>query len=60
MIGAYGSTQNISALNKPFDTQILDAFDQKYVNRVLNATGFGTNYVSTRDLSEESIMKKPY
>ena len=38
----------------------MNAFDQRYVNRTLNATGFGTNYVNIRDDSETLVHHKAY
>jgi hypothetical protein len=30
------------------------------MNTVLNATGFGSNYVSPKDFGDSSSLKKPY
>ena len=42
------------------DTEIYNAFDRKYMNSVLNATGFGNNHINIRDYSDTHAYKKPY
>lgn len=38
----------------------MKAFDQKYMNTVLNATGLGNNSVNIGDYSATHEFKKPY
>lgn len=49
-----------SGLHKDFDQDILVAHDQRFARTVLNATGFGSSYVSTKDYSMNPGLKKPY
>ena len=62
ILGAYGSYQvGLPAPGeRQFDREIIGAYEKRYVNTVLNATGFGSNYVSTRDYGENYSLKKPY
>ena len=61
LLGAY-SAYNVSgsSLARPLDQDIINAFDRKYMTNALNATGFGSNYVSIRDYSNTNSFKKPY
>jgi hypothetical protein len=59
-IGAYSSYQVASSVERKFDSEIINAFDKKYLDTVLNATGFGSNYLSVKDYSETQTLKKPY
>ena len=45
---------------RAYDYEILNAFDRKYMNTVLNATGFGNNHINFRDYSDTHSYKKPY
>jgi hypothetical protein len=45
---------------RTFDREIYSAFDRKYMNTVLNATGFGNNHINIRDFSDTNAYKKPY
>ncbi len=45
---------------KVFDKDIVNAFERKYLNTVLNATGFGNNSVNVRDYADTHHLKKPY
>ena len=51
-----------SSLSQPVDEEIMAAFEQKYVDRSLNASGYGNNALNaashTKDPSAE--YKKPY
>jgi hypothetical protein len=62
VIGAYyvnsGSSNSLSRLEG--EQQILEAFDRRYMNTVLNVTGFGSNYLSVRDYADTQAHKKPY
>lgn len=60
-LGAY-SSYNVSTSIERIrnDSEIVNAFDRKYMNTVLNTTGFGSNYVSVRDYSDTTAFKKPY
>lgn len=49
--GAHASYQVPTSITRKLDTDIVNAFDRRYMNAVLNSTGFGTNYVSSRDYS---------
>lgn len=60
VIGVYGTHHVQSSLRREHDQEILLAFDKRYMQYVLNSTGFGTNYLSIMDNSEESVYKKPY
>ena len=60
VLGAYSAYQLDSSLERSFDADIINAFDRKYAYTVLNTTGFGSNYLSTRDHTEEVVLKKPY
>ena len=42
------------------DSEIINAFDRKYMNTVLNTTGFGNNHINIRDYSDSPMYKKPY
>lgn len=42
-----------------FQPDIVQAFDQRYINNVLNHTGFGSNYMGARDYTY-GYHKKPY
>ncbi len=61
-LGAYsvslGSLNRIRRLEG--DAEIVSAFDRKYMNTVLNSTGFGSNYLSIKDYSDTPTYKKPY
>lgn len=57
---AIQSSTNSSCIDKNFDSDIINAFDQRYARTVLNSTGFGSNYVSIRDYSQNINFKKPY
>ncbi len=60
-MGAYYSTQVGTTVSRvQNDSQIINAFDRKYMTQVLNSTGFGSNYVSAKDYSETHTFKKPY
>ena len=59
-IGGYGAYRVQNVLPRNFDMDIMAAHDKRYANRVLNATGFGTNYVSIHNLQEDTIGRKPY
>jgi hypothetical protein len=62
VIGAWyvnsGSSNTLPRLQS--DAAIVDAFDRKYMNTVLNVTGFGSNYLSVRDYADTQQHKKPY
>ena len=60
MVGVYGTHNVRNSMARDFDPEIVEAFDKRYLNTVLNSTGFGNNYVSIMDSSEEMILKKPY
>ncbi|TNV72014.1 hypothetical protein FGO68_gene9267 [Halteria grandinella] len=61
-IGAYsvnaGSSNSLPRLEG--EAQIIEAFDRRYMNTVLNVTGFGSNYLSVRDYADTQVHKKPY
>jgi hypothetical protein len=61
-IGAYYAnsefSNSISRLNS--EHEIVAAFDKKYLDTVLGATGFGGNYLSVKDYSDNPMYKKPY
>ena len=61
-LGAYGSYHVQTSLpsGRKFDHEIMNAFDRRYMTTVLNATGFGSNYVSPKDYSDSTAFKKPY
>lgn len=60
-LGAYSSNSAVTTLDR-FKSQgdIVNAFDRRYMKNVLNATGFGSNYVSAKDYAEVGSFKKPY
>lgn len=62
VIGAYyvngGSSNSLPRLEG--EAQILEAFDRRYMNTVLNVNGFGSNYLSVRDYADTQVHKKPY
>lgn len=60
LIGVQGANQVQTSFTKSMDEDILQAFDQRYINTVLNSTGFGNNYVSISDNAVEMTLKKPY
>ena len=60
LLGAYSSYQVRTSLPRPLDNDIINAFDKKYMNTVLNTTGFGSNYVSSKDYSNVTTLRKPY
>jgi hypothetical protein len=45
---------------KKYDNDLVTAFDRKYLNTVLNTTGFGNNSVNARDYADNHHLKKPY
>jgi|LauGreDrversion4_2_1035121.scaffolds.fasta_scaffold793066_1 hypothetical protein len=61
-IGAHASyqVQTTFPRDRVVDRDIINAFDRRYMNTVLNATGFGSNYVSSKDYAETTSLKKPY
>jgi hypothetical protein len=60
-LGAYGAYKvTYSSVPRPFDRDIILAFDRRYMRTVLNTTGFGSNYLSTKDYSDNADLKKPY
>ena len=44
------------------DTDIIQAFENKYLTRSLNAAGYGNNALTMKDHTKESNMlyRKPY
>lgn len=60
IIGVYATDNVVNSLNKEFDEDIIQAFDQRYLKYALNSTGFGNNYVSIAELAEDTSYKKPY
>ena len=62
LIGAHGSygVQTTLPRDRVVDKEIINAFDQRYMTTVLNATGFGSNYVSPKDFGDSTSLKKPY
>jgi len=61
-IGAHATYQVQTTLPKDraVDREIVNAFDRRYMTTVLNATGFGSNYVSPKDFGDSTSLKKPY
>ena len=60
-LGAWCSYQTQTTIARiQQEKDIINAFDTKYMNTVLNATGYGSNYLSTRDYSNTQSFKKPY
>ena len=60
-LGAYSSLHVQTTIKRvEKDAEIISAFDIRYMNTVLNSTGFGSNYVSIKDYSDAQNMKKPY
>jgi hypothetical protein len=62
LLGAWGSYQ-VSTIDPERwapEADIISAYDRRYMTTVLNATGFGSNYVSSRDFAETTTFKKPY
>ena len=60
-LGAYSSYHLETTIKRvESDAEIITAFDIRYMNTVLNSTGFGSNYVSIKDYSDAQNMKKPY
>ena len=51
-----------SSLNEPADRDILNAFEQRYVNTSLNASGYGNNSLNAASHTKDSMAyyKKPY
>lgn len=60
MYSVYTPSLSHSSLHKDLDRDILLAHDQRYARTVLNATGFGSSYLSTKDYSMNPGLKKPY
>lgn len=61
ILGAYSSYHQETTIKRvESDAEIITAFDIRYMNTVLNSTGFGSNYVSIKDYSDAQNMKKPY
>ena len=62
LVGAQGSyqVQTTFPKDRKVDREIVEAFDRRYMTTVLNATGFGSNYVSPKDLGNSTSLKKPY
>ena len=60
-LGGYSAYQVKTTLTRVYsDSEIISAFDRRYMNTVLNTTGFGSNYISVKDYSETQSFKKPY
>ena len=55
-----GHTLLSNGLERAHDRDIVNAFDRKYMNTVLNATGFGNNHINIADYSDSPAYKKPY
>ena len=62
VLGAQGSyqVQTTFPRERQVDKDIINAFDRRYMTTVLNATGFGSNYVSPKDFGDSTSLKKPY
>jgi hypothetical protein len=62
IVGAQASyqVQTTFPKDRKVDKEIIEAFDRRYMTTVLNATGFGSNYVSPKDFGNSTSLKKPY
>ena len=60
-VGCYGVMNfTTTTLHRKYDLDIMNAYDRRYMNTVLNTSGFGSNYLSSADYSENAQLKKPY
>ncbi len=62
VLGAYATDIDHGRLveRAKLNREIILAHEKKYVNTVLNHTGFGSNYIGSKDFSEVAQAKKPY
>ena len=61
VLGAWGASQTSTTITRiTNEADILNAFEKRYMTTVLNATGYGSNYVSSKDYSDTTAFKKPY
>ena len=61
-VGSYRVSSGGSGYDAEMDREILDAFEHKYVQRSLNAAGYGNNALNMASHTKEpsSRYKKPY
>ena len=60
-LGCYGSERNTLPIQtRKFDEDIINAYEQRYAESVLNHTGFGSNYIGAKDFADVGGVKKPY
>jgi hypothetical protein len=60
IVGAYGSYQTKATLDRKFDPEIIGAFDHRYAQTVVYASGYGSNYLNINDYSLHANYRKPY
>lgn len=61
LIGGFSTYNYVNSVPRlEGEKDFVQAFDKRYVSTVLNTTGFGSNYVSIRDYSDATGLKKPY
>ena len=60
LVAFYAQDNVQSVVPRTFDPEIINAFEKRYLTTALNATGFGSNYVSAKDYSDTTTFKKPY
>ena len=61
VLGCIASERNSLPLyGRKFDKEILLAYDQRYLDSVLNHSGLGSNYIGSKDFTEHGLLKKPY
>ena len=58
--GLAASQMDRSVLKRPVDTDILHAFEERYIKSSLNVAGYNNNYISSRSNADNTTFSKPY
>ena len=59
-IGATAANTIGSNMYRQFDKDIMRAFDERYLTKALNVSGWNTNYTGMKDNEDVNMMNKPY
>ncbi|CDW91746.1 UNKNOWN [Stylonychia lemnae] len=60
VIGAIGSYQVRSTIQRKLDMEIVEAFETRYAQTALNMSGFGNNHLNAVAHSVSNPKQKPY
>ena len=59
-IGATGANSLGTTVKREYDSDIMKAFEQRYMTRALNVAGWNSNYTSMKDNEDTPKLNKPY